>query len=353
MSFVHVLVVAVALLFSLVSALSSQPKTQTARVQQQLTTGIRALSSLVLPLIVTTSASQIARAKVYVDTDVYGDKELKIATVNKLKQKLRNAVVEDPSVATMFLKLALNDALGYDFSSTDGGPDGSVLFEVKRPENANLEKGVDALKAVKKDLQRTNSLSFADVCAFGGAEALESVGCSRITVQVGRVDAKEENTKKKVVNWAASPSSADIKEAFVSSGLGAKEIACLLGALGEVNRVVEELAASKKAQQEDEEEDSEFEDKTFVPTTFGKRDEIFGAKIGKGDFGSKYLSQVLKTKGNGNGGASPFDALLFEDTEIRAFVEKYAKNEVAFREDVPAAYAKLTTLGEAFMTRNS
>ena len=33
----------------------------------------------------------VSNAKVYFDTDTYGDKELKIATVNRIKQKLRNA----------------------------------------------------------------------------------------------------------------------------------------------------------------------------------------------------------------------------------------------------------------------
>lgn len=37
-----------------------------------------------------------------------------IATVNKLKQKLRNAIAADLSLAVPFLRLAINDGLGYD-----------------------------------------------------------------------------------------------------------------------------------------------------------------------------------------------------------------------------------------------
>jgi hypothetical protein len=48
---------------------------------------------------------------------VYGDKELKIATVNKLKQKLRNAILQDISIAPDFVKLAVNDALGFNVQS--------------------------------------------------------------------------------------------------------------------------------------------------------------------------------------------------------------------------------------------
>jgi hypothetical protein len=125
-----------------------------------------------------------ANAKVYFDTDVYGDKELKIATVNKIKQKIRNAILQDVSVAPDLLKLAINDALGYDTTSEEGGPDGSIIFEMDRPENKGLEKAVALLTGVKKELQRTNTVSFADLVAFGGAEALETVGAGRITGKV-------------------------------------------------------------------------------------------------------------------------------------------------------------------------
>lgn len=45
---------------------------------------------------------------------------VQIATVNKLKQKLRNAVAEDNALAVPFLRLAINDGLG--FSVTVGLP---------------------------------------------------------------------------------------------------------------------------------------------------------------------------------------------------------------------------------------
>lgn len=139
-----------------------------------------ALASLTAGLITDSSLSK-ANAKVFFDTDVYGDKELKIATVNKIKQKLRNAILQDISVAPDLLKLAINDALGYDYSTTSGGPDGSIVFEMDRSENKGLEKALAVVLQVKKDLQRTNTVSLADIVAFGGAEALETVGCGRVT----------------------------------------------------------------------------------------------------------------------------------------------------------------------------
>ena len=145
-----------------------------------------ALASLTTGLITDSTLSR-ANAKVYFDTDVYGDKELKIATVNKIKQKLRNAILQDISVAPDLLKLAINDALGYDYSTTSGGPDGSIVFEMDRVENKGLEKALAVVLQVKKDLQRTNTVSLADIVAFGGAEALETVGCGRVTGAIIRV----------------------------------------------------------------------------------------------------------------------------------------------------------------------
>ena len=91
--------------------------------------------ALVTSGILVTSLAPPVLAKVYFDTDTYGDKELKIATVNKMKQKLRNAILEDNSLGPDLLKLAINDALSYDVKTEEGGPDGSIQFELEREEN--------------------------------------------------------------------------------------------------------------------------------------------------------------------------------------------------------------------------
>ena len=295
-----------------------------------------------------------ANAKVYFDTDTYGDKELKIATVNKMKQKLRNAILADVTLAPDLLRLAINDALTFDAATRDGGPDGSIQFEMNREQNKGLEKAAAVIQGIKKELLRTNTVSYSDLVAFGGAEALESAGCGRVIVQVGRFDAKQETDKTTglLVNWGElTPESTSA--AFTYSGLGPREIALLLGALGEVTRVVEEtqLAAAKEkaSKKSDDDDDFELDDaEPFVPTTFGARDATFGARMGKADFGVKYLSQLLKSKGP--------DALgncLVKDDKTKAFVQKYATSETAFLKDVPEAYLRMTLLGETGTNRNS
>lgn len=219
-------------------------------------------------------------AKVFFDTDVYGDKELKIATVNKIKQKLRNAILQDISIAPDLLKIAISDALGFDISSQDGGLDGSILFELEKEENNSFKKTVDVILNIKKDMQRTNTVSFADLVAFGGAEAMETIGSGRVTVQVGRFDSKKENKVNSVIPWTTINNDGQdlsqkinlIKDAFKFSGIDPKDIVLLIGAIGEVDRVVQETkeSLSNKKLSEDE-DDEEFEAQPFVPTTFGKQ----------------------------------------------------------------------------------
>lgn len=66
----------------------------------------------------------------------------------------------------------------------------------------------------------------------------------------------------------------------------------------------------------------------------------YGARLGKGDFGTKFLSAVLKGQQKG-----ALANALTEDPKIKAFVQKYATNEAAFLKDVSDVYLKLTNLG--------
>lgn len=289
--------------------------------------------------------------QVYFDLDTYGDKELKIATVNRIKQKLRNAILQDNAVAPDLFKLAVSDALGYEAATDDGGPDGSIQFEMDKPGNMGLSKALKVCKDIKGELQRTNSVSLADIVAFAGGEALETVGSGRVVVQVGRVDSRTANAKGGTIQWPTQTSTdASVvgwRSAFDGAGLSAKEVALLGGALGECERVTYESVASGRPDATDP-DDEEFEPMPFVPSTFGARENMYGAKMGKGDFGVQFLQAVVKGKDN-----SPLARALLADADVKEFVKKYASNEKAFREDVPAAYLKLTLLGQAFVTRNS
>ena len=153
--------------------LNTTPLNDKLLLQNNILKTMKLVSSIAISL----TAIEKVSAKTIFDTDVYGDKELKIATVNKIKQKLRNGILNDPSIAPDLLRIAINDALGYDSNTQEGGMDGSIKYEINN--NKNLEKGLELIENITKDLKRTTSVSFSDICAFAGAEALETVGCSR------------------------------------------------------------------------------------------------------------------------------------------------------------------------------
>ena len=311
----------------------------------------KTLSSIAFSTLFVTLPS---RAKTYFDTEIYGDKELRVATINKIKQKLRNAIQQDPSIACIFLKLAINDALGYDTTSMEGGLDGSIRFEMNREENANLVNALSTLQEVTQSLQRTTSATFADICAFAGAEALEATGCGRVTAQLGRFDVEAPNTKSQLVPWQKLDNGNLALAAFQSSGLGPKQLVLMLGAIGEMQRIASESIAAAQKQRDELDTDSVEEEsmaaEPFVPITFGARDAIYGAKIGKADFGATYLKSVVAT---GTSGTDDIGRVLLSDPALTALVVKYAQNAQAFKSDVIASYLELARLGESYTTRNS
>jgi len=299
------------------------------------------------------ASSKSVSAKTIFDTDVYGDKELKIATVNKIKQKIRNAILQTPEIAPHLLELAISDALGYDAYNGEGGQDGSILFELSA-DSQGLNKALAALKDIQKELQRTNTVAFGDLVAFGGGEALETVGCGRVIIQVGRFDAKKSNEGITPIFWeGTSGAPSDVIAAFKRSGFRPQQIACLLGALGEVKRVVKEDAIATQQKSSVTEEDEDEPEEPFVPTSFGSRSEIFGARLGKADFGSKYLASLLDKKSKITAESDFFGYTLLQDDAVKTFVQKYAASDNTFIKDVTETYLALTKVGEAYTTRNS
>lgn len=123
-------------------------------------------------------------AEVYFDIDRYGDKELKVAAINSVKQTCRNILQERPELLPAFFMLTVHDALSYNAETNAGGPNGSLRFELDREENAYLKSAVDALTEARQTSRR--DISFADSFAFAGAVTMELTNGPRIVLQLGR-----------------------------------------------------------------------------------------------------------------------------------------------------------------------
>ncbi|CAM9690685.1 unnamed protein product [Ectocarpus sp. 6 AP-2014] len=294
---------------------------------------------------------EAAQASVNFETERYGDKELKIATVNKLRQQIRNSLLEDPKLAPEMLKLAIADALGFDASTQTGGPDGSVVLELDREVTKSLKPAVDNALKIKKNLQRTNEMTLADVISMGGAEAIHACGGPPMLVQLGRYD------EKKAPNPAADikgysfdePTGAGVKAAFKRAGLGPREMVLLLGALGSVSDAASAVGNGGGDGDDDDLEDLAWQNS--IPNTFGKESDKLGRPLSN-SFGPGFLQRVAAA-GKDGGGVGVVGKALLEDDEVKTYVRKYAGNSKAFISDLSEAYTKMTLLGERYETRNA
>eukprot|EP01023_Acetabularia_acetabulum_P022476 TRINITY_DN220_c0_g2_i2.p1 TRINITY_DN220_c0_g2~~TRINITY_DN220_c0_g2_i2.p1 ORF type:complete len:370 (-),score=60.81 TRINITY_DN220_c0_g2_i2:211-1248(-) len=148
--------------------------------------------------------------------------------------------------ASKCMLLLFNDAATFDIASKTGGVDGSIQFELDRPENATLKPLVEKLLKAKSDIDELNAqfqsgpISFADLICIAarfatkkswfniklaraknstGGEIVASAFASEFPLDLGRVDATVANSSSKVPQTSASPS--EVREFLFN--LGRKE----------------------------------------------------------------------------------------------------------------------------------
>ncbi|KAK9757700.1 hypothetical protein RND81_01G180500 [Saponaria officinalis] len=65
---------------------------------------------------------------------------------------------------------------------------GSISYELERPENNGLKKSLKILEEAKNQLDVREPVSWADLIAVAGAEAVSICGGPVIPVRLGRLD---------------------------------------------------------------------------------------------------------------------------------------------------------------------
>ena len=290
-----------------------------------------------------------ASASVFTDPDRYGDKELKIATVNKIRQNVRNAINNDPDLAALFVKIAIQDALTYNPKTQEGGPDGSIVSAIL---NSNIEsikglsKAAEALNDIAKSIKRTTEITMADVVAFAGAEAIESVGGPRVVLQLGKMDPKTPQTSTNnnlaYPDLCGTSNGEQVVSAFLNTGLTEREVALLYGAIGSMEYTALDALAKKKEEEEDDESNEMGDVAVFIPSSFGAPNEIYGKQLGVMDI--KVFKNVLADIKKGK---KPV-ADVFTNEKVLQWAKKYADNKNGFVKDLPEAYGKLMALGQRY-----
>ncbi|GJQ10420.1 hypothetical protein GpartN1_g4498.t1 [Galdieria partita] len=326
----------------------------------------KALLYTTLGGLVTTSLTEFplnCDAEVFFDTDRYGDKEITISTINRLKQTLRNTLSKNLHLLPQYIQLALHDALSYSKQTKQGGLNGSLRFEMKRPGNAFLHS---CYQTVEEAHQSYSEVGYGDYIAFAGSVTLDIVGAPRVKLQVGREDASGPDEESQLSQSTQDSSyTYALEKDFQRAGLDAtRNTVLFLGALGFLSKVCEQFSNSKVTEEQESLESSDIFDQPELTygdiTQKGKRTVAVGTQVRKLKlpgikFSNQFLKDLISKKGNQQTNlksSSTEDkySVLLNESRFLKYVEYYAKNNQKFRGDFVDAYQDISLLGSRYET---
>jgi adenylate cyclase len=208
--------------------------------------------------------------------------------------------------APQFLRLAYHDAMTWDPATRMGGANGSIRRpeELARPENRGLADAVKSLTQVKTVFPE---LSWADLIAIAGALAVAQCSGPEITVPLGRKDVDGLSPEGRLPG--RNMNTEQLKERFLSMGLGWRELVALSGAhtLGRVEGVP-------------------FTDNPFT-------------------FTNSYYKNLMNRRAGAKAHMLDSDRSLLDCAECKAIVQGYAMDQELFFRDFAAAYVQMTLIG--------
>lgn len=221
------------------------------------------------------------------------------------------------SKAAGMLRLSFHDAGTFSVAKHTGGMNGSIVHELGRPENSGLDRTIKVLDMVKASLDKSIQVSWADLIAVAGAEAVAICGGPRIPVQLGRLDSVLADPEGELP--AESFNASRLKKSFLGKGFRTQELVALSGA-----------------------------------HTLGNKG--FGNPV---VFDNSYFKVLLEKPwlNTGDQVASmiglPSDRALVDDDECLRWISYYAKDESKFFEDFSSAYMKLVNTGVMWRSRHN
>ncbi|PIA42435.1 hypothetical protein AQUCO_02000110v1 [Aquilegia coerulea] len=232
-------------------------------------------------------------------------------TYQTLQEGIKKVVSKGKAAG--LLRLVFHDAGTFDKSDNSGGMNGSIVYELDRPENAGLKKSVKILEKARSELDEREQVSWADMIAVAGAEAVSVCGGPVIPVQLGRVDSMVPDPEGKLPE--ESLDAFGLKQCFLGKGFSTQELVALSGA-----------------------------------HTLGSKG--FGNPIA---FDNTYFKILLEKPWLSSAGMSnmvglPSDRALPEDDECLRWIKIYADDQNTFFEDFKNAYIKLVNSGVSWKT---
>jgi catalase (peroxidase I) len=250
--------------------------------------------------------------------------------VKKAIADLLDADYDDGSYGPVFIRLAWHASGSYDKASKTGGSNGATMRfkpESDHGANAGLAHARDRLEPVKKQFPW---ITYADLWTLAGCVAIEEMGGPKIEWRAGRSDAADGKVCPPDGRLPdAAQGEKHVRDVFYRMGFDDKEIVALLGAHS-MGRAHKDRSGYHGPW-------------THAPTTVSNEyyrlllEEKWTEK--KWD-GPKQLEDSKKELM-----MVPADMAMVQDKEFKKYVELYAKDENAWRNDFAKAFAKLIELG--------
>lgn len=215
------------------------------------------------------------------------------------------------------LRLVFHDAGTYDMDEGSGGMNGSISYELDRPENKGLKKSLKILVEAKKIVEEKQPVSLSDMIAVAGAEAVSLCGGPKIPVRLGRLDSMVPDPEGKLPEETLD--AFGLKQSFQGKGFSTQELVALsgahtLGSKGFGNPVVFDNAYYKVLLE-----------KPWLSS------------------GSKGMASMV---------GLPSDRALIEDEECLRWISRYAEDQDLFFEDFKNAYIKLVNSGSKWRRKS-
>ncbi|GFZ16704.1 ascorbate peroxidase 6 [Actinidia rufa] len=253
-----------------------------------------------------------------------------------LKEELRKLLSKGKAAGV--LRLVFHDAGTFEMDENAGGMNGSIVYELDRPENKGLKNPLKASSLLMHTLlcfhmpepEHTSRMMnfyttinwltpqwisgtrefswWNDMIAVAGAEAVAVCGGPNIPVQLGRIDSMVPDPEGKLPQESLDASG--LKQCFQRKGFSTQELVALSGA-----------------------------------HTLGSKG--FGNPT---VFDNSYFKILVEKPWSSSAGMSsmiglPSDRALVEDDECMRWISKYANDQNLFFEDFKNVYMKLVNTG--------
>ncbi|KAH0740756.1 hypothetical protein KY290_033799 [Solanum tuberosum] len=132
----------------------------------------------------------------------------------RLREEIRKVLSKGKAAGV--LRLVFHDAGTFEIDEKTGGMNGSIVYELDRPENKGLKKSLKILDKAKSQIDLVQSVSWADIIALAGAEAVSLCGGPSIPIQLGRIDSMVPDPEGKLPEESLDATS--LKQCFERKG---------------------------------------------------------------------------------------------------------------------------------------